>query len=85
MNAPIPLYVNEVPVGLIQHRVAAAFSFVDAIRSAYLSRCCRQDFQEDDAKMAAQAAWNDKARITREANAERRRQMMLSATIRRAP
>jgi hypothetical protein len=81
MNVAIPLYVNEPPDGLIHARVAAAYSFADAIRSAYLTRCCKQDFKKEDAK----AEWIEKAKATRAANAEKRRQMMMSATVRRAP
>jgi hypothetical protein len=81
VNVAIPLYVNEAPTGLIHSRVAAAYSFADAIRSAYLTRCCKQDFKKEDAR----AEWIEKAKMTRQRNAEIRRQMITSATVVRAP
>ena len=66
--------VNDHPDALIQHRVAAAFAFRDAVRSAYLDRCCREDFR-NEVDVEKRAAALVKQAATREANKIRRAEM----------
>jgi hypothetical protein len=52
----------------MQDRVVAAYEFQDAVRSAYLDRCCRQDFDRDRKYVTAQGI--AKALATKARNAE---------------
>jgi hypothetical protein len=73
MSGHDALSTGEVPDALIAARVAAAYALPDAIRSAYLDRCCRQDFSADRQFVTAQGL--AKARATRARNAAKRAAM----------